>query len=105
MQSYKPCNYHELLMDTLLISDLRPAAGSFIAQRALTRKALAVQAAQIRIMLEAIRAMQQSANEPSWAMLMGDFNSIPGSAIYRYQLRCTFPSLHASFLRRELYCL
>lgn len=34
-------------------------------------------------MLEAMRAMQQRCGHPSWAMLMGDFNSIPGSAIYR----------------------
>lgn len=57
---------------------------------------MALQTAQIRTMLEAMRAMQQSAGQPSWAMLMGDFNSIPGSAIYRYAVR------RASAARRML---
>ena len=47
---------------------------------------VALQTAQVRTMLKAMRAMQQSAGQPSWAMFMGDFNSIPGSAIYRCRL-------------------
>ena len=42
-----------------------------------------LQAAQVRVMLEAVRTIQQTAGQPSWAVLMGDFNSTPGSAIYR----------------------
>ena len=61
----------------------------------LTVEGLALQAAQVRTMLGAMRAMQQSAGQPSWAMLMGDFNSIPGSAIYRCMLLQTRRSQHA----------
>ncbi len=57
---------------------------SLLTMHPLTLEAWAPQAAQVRTMLGAMRAMQQSAGQPSWAMLMGDFNSIPGSAIYRY---------------------
>ncbi len=48
-------------------------------------------------MLGAIRAMQQDAGQPSWALLMGDFNSIPGSAIYR----CCSPGLGMQVLPSE----
>ena len=60
----------------------RSALG-FLTQCALTNLWCFLQAAQVRVMLEAVRVMQQTAGQPSWAMLMGDFNSTPGSAIYR----------------------
>ena len=60
---------------------------SLLSMPALTVEGAALQAAQVRTMLGAMRAMQQKAGQPSWAMLMGDFNSIPGSAIYRYSFQ------------------
>ena len=60
----------------------RSALG-LLTQCALTNLWCSLQAGQVRVMLEAVRVMQQTAGQPSWAMLMGDFNSTPGSAIYR----------------------
>ena len=41
------------------------------------------QVAQARTILSHMAALQREAGRPSWAMLAGDFNSVPGSAIYR----------------------
>ena len=41
------------------------------------------QVAQARTILSRMAALQAEAGRPTWVMLAGDFNSVPGSAIYR----------------------
>ncbi|CAL8463659.1 g3193 [Coccomyxa elongata] len=43
-----------------------------------------IKAGQARTILTRMRDIQSAADRPSWSVLMGDFNSVPGSPIYSF---------------------